>query len=64
MYEFFEFCFIAWKAYKQAKKSKTKIHYVGVSVAGVPSLCILVGIDRGAWQVSRAAVEAFNVVEE
>lgn len=59
MIEYIRFMIAANTAYKNAKKSTNKCHYVGVtSEYGVPFIAIFIGLGRDAWRVTHQALES------
>jgi len=59
MTDFIRFIYCAIKAYRRARKTG-KCFYYGISVGGVPQMCVFVGIGRESWRVTEIAVASCN----
>jgi hypothetical protein len=62
MRNFIEFVQVLWlarRAYRNYRQTG-KPAYSGLSVEGVPSVVVFIGVGREAWRVSQVAIESCN----
>lgn len=60
MIEAVQFLWLAWGAYRQARRQPNVTIYSAITRHGVPHVCIFVGVGREAWRVSQRAIEEFR----
>lgn len=59
MREAIKFLWMAWRAYKRAKKDGG-VQYAAVCWRGVPQVTILCAMGREAWRLSQTAIEVYD----
>jgi hypothetical protein len=59
MIEAIRFLWLAWGAYRDAKK-RGGVTYSAILCRDVPQVAIFVGLGREAWRISQKAIEEYR----